>query len=65
MEMAQNQMNQLKKLLVEWEVMWKPLFFKLIKNILLARQIKILKFKKGILRNFEATEGLNTSNKNA
>jgi hypothetical protein len=55
-------MNQLRKLLVEWEVMWKPLFFKLIKNILLARQIKILKFKKEILRNLEATEGLNTFN---
>jgi hypothetical protein len=36
-------------------------FFKLIKNILLAKQIKILKFKKRILRNLEATEGLNTS----
>jgi hypothetical protein len=36
-------------------------FFKLIKNILLAKQIKIPKFKKGILRYLEATEGLNTS----
>jgi hypothetical protein len=60
MEIAQNQMNQLRKFLVEWEVMWKPLFFQV--NILLARQIKILKLKKGILKNLEATEGLNTSN---
>jgi hypothetical protein len=36
-------------------------FFKLIKNILLARQIKILELKKGILKNLEAIEGLNTS----
>jgi hypothetical protein len=39
----------------------KPLFFQVNKNILLARQIKILKLNKGILRNLEAIEGLNTS----
>jgi hypothetical protein len=53
MEMAQNQMNQLRKLLVEWEVMWQPLFFQVNKEYFLARLIKILKLKKGILRNLK------------
>jgi hypothetical protein len=56
------QMNQLRKLLLSGKLCGSHCFFKLIKNILLARQIKIIKLIKGILRNLEATEGLNTSN---
>jgi hypothetical protein len=54
-------MNQRRKLLVEWEVMWKPLFFQVNKEYIFGKT-NILKFKKGILRNFKAIEGLNTSN---
>ncbi len=60
--MAQNQMNQLRKLLVEWEVMWKPLFFQVNKEYTFGKTNKYSKVLKKILRNLEAIEGLNTSN---
>jgi hypothetical protein len=50
MEMAQNQMNQLRKLLVEWEVMWKPLFFQVNKEYIFAKTNKDSKVKKGNLK---------------
>jgi hypothetical protein len=50
MEMAQNQMNQLRKLLVEWEVMWKPLFFQVNKEYTFGKTNKDSKVKKGNLK---------------
>jgi hypothetical protein len=43
MEMAQNQMNQLRKLLVEWEVMWMPLFFQVNKKYTFGKTKKDFK----------------------
>jgi hypothetical protein len=43
MEMAQNQMNQLRKFLVEWEAMWKPLFFQVNKKYTFGKTNKDFK----------------------
>jgi hypothetical protein len=50
MEMTQNQMNQLRKLLVKWEGMWKPLFFQVNKEYTFGKTNKDSKVKKGNLK---------------
>jgi hypothetical protein len=42
--------GQLMKLMAEWEVMWKPLFFQVNKEYIFGKTNKDSKVKKGILK---------------